>query len=187
MSATQDELSAEDLERCAVAAHLLGDDTQVASLLDRAHRGYLDRGMHGNAARCIFWLLFHLRNAGETARAAGWLARLHRILDDHDLGGQLPYLALLADGSSQMMAGVVNEATPLLDRAVAGARAAGDDELFVLAGMARAGLYFLGLEFQYAVASATIQGLDQDARYLLRAMAKQPIAQVVSAPDRVAA
>jgi putative flavoprotein involved in K+ transport len=36
------------------------------------------------------------------------------------------------------------------------------------------GLYFIGLEFQYAAASSTIQGLDQDARYLVRAMAKQP-------------
>jgi putative flavoprotein involved in K+ transport len=49
------------------------------------------------------------------------------------------------------------------------------------------GLYFLGLEFQYAVASATIQGLDQDACYLLRAMGKQAIAQVVPVPERVAA
>jgi len=30
------------------------------------------------------------------------------------------------------------------------------------------GLMFLGLEFQFAVASGTIQGLDRDARYLLR-------------------
>jgi putative flavoprotein involved in K+ transport len=37
-----------------------------------------------------------------------------------------------------------------------------------------AGLYFIGVEFQYAAASSTIQGLDQDARYLMRAMAKQP-------------
>jgi putative flavoprotein involved in K+ transport len=36
------------------------------------------------------------------------------------------------------------------------------------------GLYFIGLEFQYAAASSTIQGLDQDARYLVRAMAMQP-------------
>jgi putative flavoprotein involved in K+ transport len=36
------------------------------------------------------------------------------------------------------------------------------------------GLYFMGLEFQYAAASSTIQGLDQDARYLVRAMATQP-------------
>jgi putative flavoprotein involved in K+ transport len=32
------------------------------------------------------------------------------------------------------------------------------------------GLYFLGLEFQFAQASGTIQGLDRDARYLLRRM-----------------
>ena len=30
------------------------------------------------------------------------------------------------------------------------------------------GLYFLGLEFQFALASGQIQGLDRDARYLLR-------------------
>jgi putative flavoprotein involved in K+ transport len=47
------------------------------------------------------------------------------------------------------------------------------------------GLYFIGLEFQYAAASSTIQGLDQDARYLMRAMATQPNAQptpVISEP-----
>lgn len=33
---------------------------------------------------------------------------------------------------------------------------------------AEPGLYYLGLEFQFAVASGTIQGLDRDARYLLR-------------------
>jgi len=30
------------------------------------------------------------------------------------------------------------------------------------------GLYFLGLEFQFALASGQIQGLDRDARYLLK-------------------
>ena len=34
------------------------------------------------------------------------------------------------------------------------------------------GLYFLGLEFQFALASGTIQGLDRDARYLVRQMRK---------------
>ena len=50
-----------------------------------------------------------------------------------------------------------------------------------------AGLYFIGTEFQYALASATIQGLDQDARYLVRAMAKQPKTVVVDTPQRAAA
>ncbi len=31
-------------------------------------------------------------------------------------------------------------------------------------------LYFIGLEFQFSAASPTIQGLDQDARYLMRAI-----------------
>jgi putative flavoprotein involved in K+ transport len=39
------------------------------------------------------------------------------------------------------------------------------------------GLYFLGREFQYAAASAFIQGLNQDARYLMRAMEQQAAGQ----------
>jgi putative flavoprotein involved in K+ transport len=49
------------------------------------------------------------------------------------------------------------------------------------------GLYFIGLEFQYAVASSTIQGLDQDARYLMRVMAKQQAGQPESVPEPAAA
>lgn len=37
-----------------------------------------------------------------------------------------------------------------------------------------AGLFFLGLDFQYAAASATIQGLDRDARHVLRALSSVP-------------
>jgi putative flavoprotein involved in K+ transport len=51
----------------------------------------------------------------------------------------------------------------------------------------QAGLYFLGVDFQYAAASGFIQGLDQDARYLLRAMAKQRSAHSAAAPERAAA
>jgi putative flavoprotein involved in K+ transport len=51
----------------------------------------------------------------------------------------------------------------------------------------QAGLYFLGVDFQYAVASGFIQGLDQDARYLLRAMAKQPGTQPLPVTERAAA
>jgi putative flavoprotein involved in K+ transport len=50
-----------------------------------------------------------------------------------------------------------------------------------------AGLYVIGAEFQYAVASATIQGLDQDARYLVRVMAKQSSAHPLVTPQRAAA
>ena len=50
-----------------------------------------------------------------------------------------------------------------------------------------AGLYVIGAEFQYAVASATIQGLDQDARYLIDAMAEQAGARSTPVPQEAAA
>jgi len=52
---------------------------------------------------------------------------------------------------------------------------------------AEARLYFIGAEFQYALASATIQGLDQDARYLMEAMAKQPTTRPAPTSARAAA
>jgi hypothetical protein len=94
LSANDGDLAPEDLERCAVAAHLLGEDEQALRLLDRAHIGYLDRGMPDKAARAVFWLVHYFHVAGQAAQAAGWLARLHRILDDHDPAGRQSYLPL---------------------------------------------------------------------------------------------
>ena len=63
-------LAAEDLERLAVAAHLLGEDERVVTLRDRAYQEYLARGMPAEAARCVFWVGFHLANAGQGAGPA---------------------------------------------------------------------------------------------------------------------
>ena len=73
LSTREGDLSPEDLER--YSAHRLGKDEQAYLLLDRAHSGYLDQGAPENAARAVFWLVFHLRNAHQAARAAGWLGR----------------------------------------------------------------------------------------------------------------
>ena len=137
LSARDADLAPEDLERAAIAAHVLGNDEQAVSLLDRAHRSYLVQGHADKAARCVFWLIFHLRNTGQNARAAGWIVRARRLLDEHDSDGHLSYLVLLGDGVALMQAGAVEEALPLVERAADGAEAAGDDDLFVLAGLAR--------------------------------------------------
>jgi DNA-binding CsgD family transcriptional regulator/tetratricopeptide (TPR) repeat protein len=137
LSAIDGDLDPGDLERRAVAAHVLGEDEQAVSLLDRAHRNYLEQGLPDKAARCVFWLIFHLRNAGQNARAAGWIARLRRLLDDDDPDGHLAYLGVLGEGVALMQAGSVIQALPMVERAAAGAQAAGDDDLFVLAGLAR--------------------------------------------------
>jgi putative flavoprotein involved in K+ transport len=43
-----------------------------------------------------------------------------------------------------------------------------------------AGLYFLGLDFQFSLASSTIQGMDRDARYLMRRMRKESTKRATS-------
>jgi DNA-binding CsgD family transcriptional regulator len=79
-------LEPDDLERLATAAHLVGRDSDSADAWARAHHGFLNRGDAPRAARCAFWLAFHLLIEGEPARSGGWLARGQRLLDDgqHD-------------------------------------------------------------------------------------------------------
>ena len=39
------------------------------------------RGDPRRAARCAFWLAFHLGSRGELAQAGGWFARANRLLE----------------------------------------------------------------------------------------------------------
>src|SRR5687767_251455 len=68
-------LGHEDLERLAVAAHLVGRYEDCADAWTRAHHENVRLGDAQRAARCAFWLAFGLLNRGEFARAGGWLAR----------------------------------------------------------------------------------------------------------------
>ena len=79
-------LEPDDLERLAMAAHLVGRDADSADAYARSHHGFLKRGDAPRAARCAFWLAFHLLIEGEPARSGGWIARGQRLLDDgqHD-------------------------------------------------------------------------------------------------------
>ncbi|TDO55377.1 putative flavoprotein involved in K+ transport [Kribbella sp. VKM Ac-2571] len=46
------------------------------------------------------------------------------------------------------------------------------------------GLYFLGLDFQYAIASASIQGVDRDARFLVKHLAGRSTHRAISVDRR---
>ena len=142
-------LGAEDLERWAVAAHLIGEDDQLVALRERAYRQYLDRGLTEQAARCVFWIGFHLGNAGQHAQAAGWLERLRRLVDSTGTGTNPdPHLAAmvrLADAVNLMQTGRASVALPMFDQVTTAAQAAHDDDLFALAVLGRGGcLYELG-------------------------------------------
>ncbi len=78
------DLGAEDLERLAAAAYLVGRETEFYRHLERAHFARLRRDEPLSAARGAFWLGLTLTFRGETARANGWLARAHRLVESRE-------------------------------------------------------------------------------------------------------
>jgi DNA-binding CsgD family transcriptional regulator len=114
-------LAAEDLERLATAAYMLGRDDEYVEALERAHRAYLSRGDELRAARCAFWIGINLGIRGELGRATGWAARARRLVErvgrdctergflalqrmlEHEAAGD--YDAALAAGADAMAVG----------------------------------------------------------------------------------
>lgn len=76
-------LRAENLERLAIAAHLLGNYEDSDTFLARTHHEALREGDPPRAARVAFWLSLHSLLRGEMAISGGWLARANTILDEH--------------------------------------------------------------------------------------------------------
>ena len=74
-------LAGEDLELLATAAYLLGRVEESLQALQRAQQIYAEGGDPRRAARCAFWIWFHLINQEELAQASGWLARANRLLE----------------------------------------------------------------------------------------------------------
>src|SRR4026209_1594206 len=72
-------LDAEDLERLAIAAYLVGRDDDCEAFTARAHQAFLDSGDGEGAARAAFWLGFALMGRGAIAPASGWFARSGRL------------------------------------------------------------------------------------------------------------
>lgn len=83
-AAAEGPLTADDLERLATAAHLLGRDAESADAWARAHHEHLRRGDPARAVRCAFWLGFGHMQRGEMAQGGGWLARAEGLLDECD-------------------------------------------------------------------------------------------------------
>jgi DNA-binding CsgD family transcriptional regulator len=125
-------LAGEDVELLATAAYLLGRVEDCLRALQRAQRLHAERGDLRRAARCAFWLAFHLINQGELAQANGWLARANRLLEHEQECAERGYL-LVPVALRQLVAGDHAEAGRTADRAAAIGRRAGDADLVTLA------------------------------------------------------
>jgi DNA-binding CsgD family transcriptional regulator len=73
-------LGAEDLERLATSAYMLGRD-DFLSYLERAYHAHLDAGETLLAVRCAFWVGLNLAQRGEIGHATGWLGRAQRLVE----------------------------------------------------------------------------------------------------------
>jgi DNA-binding CsgD family transcriptional regulator len=90
-------LDVEDLDRLAVAAYLVGRETDFHDCLDRAHHAYLTKADASGAARCAFWLGMTLHLRGEAGQSNAWLARMERLVGEHDCVERGYLLAVLAE------------------------------------------------------------------------------------------
>jgi DNA-binding CsgD family transcriptional regulator len=125
-------LAGEDLELLATAAYLLGRVEESLRALQRAQRLHAEGGDPRRAARCAFWVVFHLINQGELAQASGWLARANRLLEHEQECAERGYL-LLPVALQRVAAGDYAEARRTAARAAAIGRRAGDADLVALA------------------------------------------------------
>ena len=74
-------LGAEDLERLAISAYMLGREDEWRHVLERAYRAHSEGGEARRAVRCAFWIGIQLALRGETGPATGWLGRAQRLLE----------------------------------------------------------------------------------------------------------
>ncbi len=74
-------LAAEDLNRLATAAHLIGDSHAAGVAWERAYRAFVEHDQIAQAVRCSFWHALTLIQRGEHARGGGWLARGQSLLE----------------------------------------------------------------------------------------------------------
>jgi ATP/maltotriose-dependent transcriptional regulator MalT len=97
-------LAAQDLELLATAALLLGHVEDGLRALQRAHQLHAEGGDPRRAARCAFWLTFHLGARGDVAQASGWFGRANRLLEHEQECAEHGYL-LISVAFHQLVAG----------------------------------------------------------------------------------
>ena len=75
-------LDVSDLERLAIAAHMLGRADDATRAWEQAHQASVRAGDPARAARHAFHLVMGFGQRGEFAQAGGWFSRATRLVDE---------------------------------------------------------------------------------------------------------
>ena len=126
-------LGADDLERLATAAYLIGREDESAGLWARAHREHLAAGAVEPASRCALRLALSLLDRGDTAQCSGWVARGRRLLDERGRECVEQGYLLLPDAIRLIGEGDCAQSAETFARAAAIAGRFGDPDLAALA------------------------------------------------------
>lgn len=128
-------LEPEDLERLAMAAYLIGRDTESLEILARAYHQSAEGGDLARAARCAFWSGYQLISKGDMAQAGGWFARGRRLLDDGQLDSVEEGYVLISVALQTLVEGDAASAYPIFGEAATVGGRFRDPDLLTLAGL----------------------------------------------------
>jgi DNA-binding CsgD family transcriptional regulator len=131
------QLASEDLERLAIAAHLLGRPDESAAAGARAHLEAIREGGVERGVRCAIWLGMSLMQRGEMAQAGGWLARATRLIEESGYDGVERGSLLIPQALQALMAGEAAAALEIFEQVAAIAVRFGDRDLMTLGRLGR--------------------------------------------------
>lgn len=126
-------LAADDLDRLAVAAYLVGEDDACERAWEEAHEALLAGDELDRATQIAVWLGIVLILRGDVARAGGWLGRAQRLVEEHDLSGPSPGYLLIPAALGALESGDPATSIELGRRAYEISRANDDADLAALA------------------------------------------------------
>lgn len=159
-------LAFEDLQRLAIAAHMLGRPHERKAAGERAYHAALAEHDPLSAARAAFWVGFGHLEYGEVAQAGGWLARSSRLVDEIGEPTVIEGYLLIPVGLRSLEEGAVTQAREAFEAMRRIARRFDDPDLatisrlglgdcLIRSGRRREGIELLD-EAMLAVASAEV-------------------------------
>lgn len=126
-------LEPDALEELAQAAYLTGRDAASYQAMEDAHQNYLQQKKINRAARCAFWLGLMFINAGEKAKASGWMGRGKRLLADPAIPASAEHgLFIVPVALETLASGDAARALTLFEQAMAIGKQFSDIDLIVL-------------------------------------------------------